>query len=175
MYSYASYTTYGMHICATWRIVLNCRFAAAMRSYVKLLWPLVRHGATITAVNEKQAMSAWRAIGVKRCWWAREMYRAKVCVVVCVDCRGRSDPARTRVDRTSNPACPCCHSRSSLCSSPNPSQSSSGWGQYPSTSRTSSLRLSGTARVFMRDLPGAHTLNGIIPDFNFPPHSITAL
>jgi len=31
----------GGHIGATWRIRLNCPCAAAMRSYVKLLWPLV--------------------------------------------------------------------------------------------------------------------------------------
>ena len=32
---------YGVHIGATWRIRLNRRCAAAMRPYVKLLWPLV--------------------------------------------------------------------------------------------------------------------------------------
>jgi len=32
---------YGVHIGATWRIRLNCPCAAAMRPYVKLLWPLV--------------------------------------------------------------------------------------------------------------------------------------
>jgi len=32
---------YGVHICATWRIRLNRPCAAAMRPYLKLLWPLV--------------------------------------------------------------------------------------------------------------------------------------
>ena len=32
---------YGVHIDATWRIRLNRPWAAAMRPYVKLLWPLV--------------------------------------------------------------------------------------------------------------------------------------
>jgi len=31
----------GVHIVATWRIRLNRPCAAAMRPYVKLLWPLV--------------------------------------------------------------------------------------------------------------------------------------
>jgi len=35
------YGLYGVHIGATWRIRLNCPCAAAMRPYVKLLWPLV--------------------------------------------------------------------------------------------------------------------------------------
>jgi len=34
-------TLYGVHIGATWRILLNRLFAAAMRSYVTLLWPFV--------------------------------------------------------------------------------------------------------------------------------------
>jgi len=32
---------YGVHIGATWRIRLNHPCVAAMRPYVKLLWPLV--------------------------------------------------------------------------------------------------------------------------------------
>jgi len=32
---------YGVHICATWQIELNRPYAAVMRSYVKLLRPLV--------------------------------------------------------------------------------------------------------------------------------------
>jgi len=32
---------YGVYIDATWRIWLNSQCAAAMRPYVKLLWPLV--------------------------------------------------------------------------------------------------------------------------------------
>jgi len=44
MYSYPEErhpTLYGVHIGATLRILLNRPSAAAMRSYVKLLWPLV--------------------------------------------------------------------------------------------------------------------------------------
>jgi len=33
----------GGHICATWQIGLNCPSAAAIRSYVKLLSPLVTY------------------------------------------------------------------------------------------------------------------------------------
>jgi len=40
---------YGVHIGATWRIWLNCPCAAAMRPYVKLLWPLV---TIITSAKE---------------------------------------------------------------------------------------------------------------------------
>ena len=38
---FAQYWLYGVHIGATWRIRLNRPCAAAMRPYVKLLWPLV--------------------------------------------------------------------------------------------------------------------------------------
>jgi len=34
-------SVYGVHVGATWRIRLNRPCAAAMRTYVKLLWPLV--------------------------------------------------------------------------------------------------------------------------------------
>jgi len=34
-------STYGVYIGATWRIQLNRPCAAAMRAYIKLLWPLV--------------------------------------------------------------------------------------------------------------------------------------
>jgi len=45
-------STYGVHIGATWRMRLNRACAAAMRPYVKLLWPLVKVLTVITSQNE---------------------------------------------------------------------------------------------------------------------------
>ena len=55
------YTQMGGHICATWRIRLNHPSVAAMRSYVKLLWPLV----IIILVNRKCILKRHTAGGAK--------------------------------------------------------------------------------------------------------------
>ena len=69
---------YGVHIDATWRIWLNRPCAAAMRPYVKLLWPLVilkeKHltaiQATVTVEKFGLQTRSQRATRVSepRCW-----------------------------------------------------------------------------------------------------------
>jgi len=54
-------SVYGVHIGATWRIWLNRPCAAAMRPYVKLLWPLVSFENYVQLkIVQRQLLNCWQ-------------------------------------------------------------------------------------------------------------------
>ena len=60
---------YGVHIAATWRIWLNRPCAAAMRPYVKLLWPLVDGAIDQCCVSEIVCACLWWTLWTHAVKW----------------------------------------------------------------------------------------------------------